>query len=700
MSLRTFFTGWKSPLHHRRLLSGARQMGSAKGHRRRLRVELLEDRAMLSYLFDDSGDGLALAPNGDVFVSGRFRGWVDFDPTPTGEYWLQGNSFDESVDSYGWGAPYLARYSPSNQLIWARTIPDAVPLSEISVSSYADAGVTYLYNGWYSKTTGQYVVGKFGEDGSLLWQKNLPAYPSASAVDPSGGLYMVGGFNGANLDFDPSDGPDPTPGTGDTLTSNGDDIFVLKWDTDGNFAWVRQIGGPGNQGSGLLNNLGPVIAADASGVYVGGEFAGTVVPPGSGESYSDEGAAGMDGLLIRLGLDGSYALGDTGHFVDAVPKSLGLGDGAIFVAGSARAGQDVDPGPGTLTLSTIDGDFFVRIASPTSSPVPAAGGWAYAHMWGGSIAYADGALYMTRGFGDFGGTFDFDPDPNAVYNMTTVGNQDIYVYKVIAADGDFVWAKQFGGSNSSSNADEIGFKIAVSSDGVYSTGMFISRDADFDPNPAPTATKYLNGDKDRQGYVSKLDTSGNYQWAFSLGAETRTIDNGDVDSVADADTVSDYQELGGGWKDYRSGGYQQDGRYHAKGSGSGIARWTFSGLALNHDYDVYVTYRPDAKNATNAPFKVNGSAAVLIDQRVAPNSFSKSSDGTNWRTLGRYTTTTSGNLVVELNDKANGNVVADAVFVIPAAPAGGAASSSFNDQAILSLLFDDSTSGTSSSRKK
>jgi hypothetical protein len=48
----------------------------------------------------------------------------------------------------------------------------------------------------------------------------------------------------------------------------------------------------------------------------------------------------------------------------------------------------------------------------------------------------------------------------------------------LAGDGDFVWAKQMGGTS-----DDVGYGIAVDAAGnVYTTGQFFGT-ADFDPSP-------------------------------------------------------------------------------------------------------------------------------------------------------------------------------------------------------------------------
>ncbi len=74
---------------------------------------------------------------------------------------------------------------------------------------------------------------------------------------------------------------------------------------------------------------------------------------------------------------------------------------------------------------------------------------------------------------------------------------------------DFVWAKGMGGS-----LDEVGYSIAVDASGnVYTTGFFRGT-TDFDPG-AGTANLTSEGGADI--FVSKLDASGNFVWAKSMG---------------------------------------------------------------------------------------------------------------------------------------------------------------------------------------
>jgi hypothetical protein len=127
---------------------------------------------------------------------------------------------------------------------------------------------------------------------------------------------------------------------------------------------------------------------------------------------------------------------------------------------------------------------------------------------GYSIALdAAGNIYTT---GFFKGTADFDPGPGT-FNLTAAGLQDIFITKMDAA-GNLVWAKQLGGA-----ADDYGRSIAVDAAGyVYITGSFMGT-ADFDPGPG-IVTLASVGSWD--AFVGKLDASGNFVWAKSLGGSS------------------------------------------------------------------------------------------------------------------------------------------------------------------------------------
>ena len=113
-----------------------------------------------------------------------------------------------------------------------------------------------------------------------------------------------------------------------------------------------------------------------------------------------------------------------------------------------------------------------------------------------------------------------------------------------------------------------------------------------------------------------------------------------------------------------AGGYLGDYRARGAGTGSHTARWTFTDLALG-TYDVFTTWVPASNRATNSPYRILDAttelAIVRINQRMAPDDMQAEDHA--WEQLGTFTVT-SGKLVVELSNAADGFVIADAVRVV------------------------------------
>jgi hypothetical protein len=76
-------------------------------------------------------------------------------------------------------------------------------------------------------------------------------------VDATGNSYVHGIFTGT-----------ATFGTNILISRGADDIFLAKYDTDGNLLWIQQAGGPGNE-----DDFGGAIALHTSGnIYIGGSY--------------------------------------------------------------------------------------------------------------------------------------------------------------------------------------------------------------------------------------------------------------------------------------------------------------------------------------------------------------------------------------------------------------------------------------------
>ena len=317
------------------------------------------------------------------------------------------------------------------------------------------------------------------------------------ALDSSGNIITAGYFKGT-IDFDPGVGVA-------NLTSAGDgDIFVSKLDSSGNYLWAKRMGG-------LLGEDAASIAIDRfGGVVTTGTFSGTVdFDPGVGVANLTS-AGGGDIFVSKLDSSGNYlwarSMGgagfDKGIFV-AVDSDANVG-----VTGFFSGEVDFNPSERTETITSLgDWDGFI-------SKFDSAGTYLWTKRYGdsgvdggGGIAFdSSGNVYPSGGFS---GTVDFDPGAGQA-NLTSAGSVDIFISK-FDSNGNFIWAKSIGGTGGDGSAPH----VLDSSGNIYLTGIFPNT-VDFDPGPE-VANLTSAGSID--GFVLKLDSSGNYVWAKSFGSK-------------------------------------------------------------------------------------------------------------------------------------------------------------------------------------
>ncbi len=270
------------------------------------------------------------------------------------------------------------------------------------------------------------------------------------------------------------------------------------------FEWARNMGGGGVE-------YGNAITTDAAGnVYVVGYFTGTGdFNPGTGTQNMTS-AGAEDVFVTKLSPSGQLIwarqFGGTesdqgfGVAVDAM--------GNVYSTGYFRGTADFDPGSGTSNLtafSTMEPDIFV-------SKLDSSGNFKWARQLGG-FAWDQGTGIQVDALGNvytsgyFQGTADFDPGTGTA-SLVTTGGFDIFVSKLDSA-GNYIWARKMGGPSS-----DFGNSLAIDDAGnAYTTGIYQGT-GDFDPG---AGTANLTSTGNYEVFVSKLDSSGNYVWAKSMG---------------------------------------------------------------------------------------------------------------------------------------------------------------------------------------
>jgi parallel beta-helix repeat protein len=108
------------------------------------------------------------------------------------------------------------------------------------------------------------------------------------------------------------------------------------------------------------------------------------------------------------------------------------------------------------------------------------------------------------------------------------------------------------------------------------------------------------------------------------------------------------------WGTSRSGGYEGDYRWHAKGDGSCTATWT-PDIVDEGYYNVYAWWKASSNRATDAKYTIyydGGSHIVEVNQEI---------NGSQWNYLGNFPFAVGTSGYVVLSNDANQFVIADAI---------------------------------------
>lgn len=368
----------------------------------------------------------------------------------------------------------------------------------VSVKLFISPKVSLLFLlciGFVFSATAQWVKGFGG---------TRAEYGQAIAVDANGNVFVTGNFAGT-ADFDPGPGVFNLQSNCPCDVSNPpkSDIFLAKYNRDGNLVWAIGIG------SGEAD-LGQAVSVDNAGnVYITGSFWNTAdFDPGPGV-HNLTSAGNYDIFLAKYDTDGNFLWANSyGSILADAGYGLKLdGAGNAFLVGSFFGTVDFDPGPGVASYnSNGNSDVFFAKYNASGGLIWAKDIEGTGEQNGRSIDVdQSGNIYVT---GTFFGTSDFDPGPGTT-TFTGAGSKDPFFAKY-TPDGDFLWAKTIG-----SFGDEEAIKIAADASGnLYASGYFVGT-VDFDPGPGTTSLTSPSGLFD--GFLLKLNTAGDFQWVIRVG---------------------------------------------------------------------------------------------------------------------------------------------------------------------------------------
>jgi len=397
--------------------------------------------------------------------------------------------------SGSWDA-FVRKYDGFGNVVWTRQFGFVLPAADYAFS-VDFAGNAYIAGWTNGALSGEMNAGgadafvrKYDSGGDVVWTKQFgsSADDHALAVSAdSSGVYVTGRTYGSLSGQQPA---------GDA------DIFVRKYDGDGNVVWTKQLGTTANDGA-----YG--IFVDASGVYVTGYTHGAL--PGQTN------AGGCDAFVQKYGGDGDIIW--TRQFGTSAydwSNEISVIASEVYITG---------PTYGVLPGQSSAGDYdaFVRKYDGNGNVIwTRQFGTPFLDYSYGISADTTGAFVAGRTYGTFPG-------------QTSAGGCDSFVRKY-DVNGNVVWTSQSGTSSlDGANA------VAVGSSGVYVVGE---------------TQGTLNGQTSSGGtdaFVQKYDGNGNIIWTKQLGSPSTdypnsvSVDGHDVYVVGCTDGALPGQTSSGGW---------------------------------------------------------------------------------------------------------------------------------------------------------
>lgn len=488
---------------------------------------------------DDFGYSITTDNIGDVYVAGIFEDIADFDPGP-GVVNLTATPLKPET--------FIAKYSSDGELKWVKQTnstgnttnvrPSKVVVDNIGnvfiVGTFMDtvdfdpgAGTYDLYTD--AAGIRQNFIWKLDNSGNLIWAKKLGAGRNSAinltttiALDVNNNAYIAGIFNTSG-DFDPGVATtNMTP-----KAANGNDVFLVKLDSNGDFVWATQQPGVAYTTGGQVR-----IAIDPrnnDNIYIANAFRGTEdFDPGTlvySLSANETGGNYTSGYISKFNSSGKFQWAKNFECTEVTPtgatqyliKGLSLDPlGNIFLTGNyTNYRTDFDMGLDTfyfappnpsdayrhafiVKLDTACNLIWAKDVRQTAFDITGVQPWEI-------DTDASGNIYVV---GQFARKVDFNPGvdiADTFYMETPTSFGNTFILKLDGSNGNFNWAKQF---TSSFFVDPYSINIDANAN-IYTTGRFQTI-ADFDPATGSLDLIANNGSYDI--FIHKMnciDTTGN-----------------------------------------------------------------------------------------------------------------------------------------------------------------------------------------------
>ena len=272
---------------------------------------------------------------------------------------------------------------------------------------------------------------KFTSSGQLSWYKTFGGTSidqgSGVAIDPSGNIYITGGFSSASLSIGSTVLTNTAPGSFD--------LFLAKFDPSGNLLWANSAGGNGDD---LLLDVG---LDPAGNVFVGGFSGSDLFTYGPNLVFGSLGDRNI--LLAKYSAAGVvlWARSAGGSAEERIQRLATDASGNCFITGFFKSST---VGFGGLVIAVNSGgqDMYVAKYDANGNALWVKTATGSGNEWGYGIAVDPAGNVIT------GGVFNSSSLVFQANNLinTSASQSDAYLIKCDGA-GNAIWVNSFKGIN-------------------------------------------------------------------------------------------------------------------------------------------------------------------------------------------------------------------------------------------------------------
>jgi len=385
--------------------------------------------------YDDRGLGLCLDPEGNVYVTGTCWGGLEWDglnvynsTSATDQtfvtkfdnngqiVWMKNAGVDSWATITAWWDPFQTIYcddhgydiiSDSDGNLFVTGYISSVDLAPTTANFDA---ISIPMN--YGDTLGY--LAKLSNDGNWEWVKTFGGVllyrDNAVGIDDENNVYVAGGFKGTRT-FET-----------DVLNSNQGslDIFVVKYDNDGNYQYVVQVGDT------LDDRADGITYGNDNHMYVTGEFRGEVFF-GTDDLNNYGGPDDKDIFVAKMTKDGEWAWATKAGSKKGGDRGIGIcanDQGNIFVSGQFR--DNAKFGLLEVHAGLDSTQFFVAMIDTN-------GTWQWVIDGGGPFVDRVNSVAVDNSCNLYFSGYFKESITTGSFSLNSTGNNDILVGKIVDA---------------------------------------------------------------------------------------------------------------------------------------------------------------------------------------------------------------------------------------------------------------------------